>query len=680
MPELSPSTCPLVTSYTPEWRISENTLSNLFTLRNWDIEVDGAIPFKWPTRLRTHLYSTIHEELTNIPIEPRNYQLQMAHHLARMPRFMCGDAVGLGKTIDAIMAACWLHDRTPRQKIIILATKSTTEQWASEIRRFSTLRPHVLKDTYGKGKTKKKSYDARYAQFEDFLSHDNYDVLICKYSSLKGTRRIVEGKFDDEGRPVNQGRELITQEIKKFASILRPHGQDITLILDESHKFKGVNSQTRVMVQMFSQAQCAKRVWAMTATAIKNNLEEFYSIASAIGIRPFGTVAEFREDFCIYESVKVNARGQEKEILKGYQNVPRFRNGMRPFFFGRSQAQVKEPLPKLTTVIHPIDLDEEQAKLLLEDIPSGAYRLPPALVKDQQGQWHEKERSFENEMTALSVYQLVANHQVLLDPADTKAFYTSQLSPKEECLLDMLDGDYRGEKVIVFSKYRMWIDRLQKLTEDGKFTERKFLRITGAENEKKREKAKQLFQEPDSGYDVIFINSAAIEGVNLQQASHLIVLDAPWSWGDLLQLVGRMVRMASPHAACTLHVLAAKGTIDEYAIETLKGKKGLFEAILGESHSAGVLDDKGIYDLNSGMDSSPPDEDFHKLMRAHAKSIGMKQFLHGDQLAEAQESSTDYKMAFESGAKKKPPKKASNRKTPEEADAELYTLMLKWGD
>jgi SNF2 family DNA or RNA helicase len=677
--EVSPSPCPLITSYTPEWRISENTLSNLFTLRNWDPGHDGPIPFKWPTKLRTHFYSTVYDQVTNIPIELRGYQLQMIHHLARMPRFICGDGVGLGKTPDAVAATCWLHDRYPKTKTIVMATKSTTEQWADEIRRFSTLRPHVLQDKYGKGKGKgkKKSYDARFAQFQDFLEQDSHDVLICKYSSLKGTRRKVEGKFDDEGRPVNQGRELITQEIKQFAKILRPHGERITLILDESHKFKGVGSQVRVMVQMFSQAQCAKRVWAMTATAIKNNLEEFYSIAAAIGIRPFGGMQEFRDDFCIYESVKVNARGQEKEILKGYRNVPRFRNGMRPFFLGRSQAQVKEPLPKLTTVVHPIDLDDEQAKLLLEDIPSGEYKLPPALVKDQEGQWHEKERSFENEMTALAVYRLVANHPALLDPADVASFYTPKLSPKEECLLDLLDGDYRGEKVIVFSSFRMWIDRLEKLTADGKFTERKFLRITGAENEKQRAKAKALFQEPDSGYDVIFINSAAIEGVNLQQASHLICLDAPWSWGDLLQLVGRMVRMASPHAACTLHMLAARGTIDEFAIETLKGKKGLFEAILGESHSAGVLDDKGIYDLNTGMESAPPDEDFHKLMRAHAKSIGLKQFLQGDMLAEAQGDVGTYKMAFEPGAKKRA--KKSTRKSQEEIEDELQQLAMRWG-
>ena len=288
-------------------------------------------------------------------------------------------------------------------------------------------------------------------------------------------------------------------------------------------------------------------------------------------------------------------------------NVPRFKAGMRPFFLGRSQRQVKEKLPRLTTIIHPIDLDDEQTKLLLEDIPSGKYQLPPTVLK-VAGEIVTKERDPKNEMTQLSIYQLVANHPALLDPGNLKEFHSSSLSPKEEALLDMLDGDLRGEKTVVFSKSRTWIDRLEYLTKEGKFTERKFLRITGAENEKQRNTAKQLFQEPGGEHDLIVINSAATEGVNLQQAGHLIALDWPWSWGELLQLVGRILRMASPHSACTLHGFVARGSVDEYAVETLQCKKGVFEKILGESHSAGLLDDREIFDMASGMEQSAKDE------------------------------------------------------------------------
>jgi SWI/SNF-related matrix-associated actin-dependent regulator 1 of chromatin subfamily A len=643
VPEQLHPDCPLITPYTRKLGVEDETLLKLFHLRNWNVEGDEPIPFRWPTRLRRTVWDTLHNRDSGIPLTIRKYQLQAIHHLARMRRFIDGDSVGLGKTVCAIAAAAYIADRqTEPIKVIVLCTKSTTLQWADEFERFSTLRPMVMQDKY----KKKKSYPARYAQLEDFLAGDDHDVLVAKYTSLIGTRRVVEGEFDENGFPIVGDRERVSQEIRQFTSILAPHGQRVILILDEGQKFKGTQTQIRIMVQYF-QRKCAC-VWTLTATAMKNSIDEFYSVASAIGIRPLGFMQEFRDDFCIYRNVPIG-KGREKKVLQGYQNIAEFKTAIRPFFLGRSQAQVKEPLPRLQTLIHAIDLDDEQRRLLLEDIPSGKYQLPPAIHK-VCGEIVLRERDVDNEMTQLAVNQLVANHPVLLDPSDKKKFFTKKLSPKEEALLDLLDGDLKGEHVIVFTKSRSWINRLEGITAAGHFTDRHFLRITGAENEAQRERAKKLFQDPTGDHDLIVVNSAAIEGVNLQQAAHMVILDAPWSFGDLIQLVGRMVRMASPHSACTLHLTIAKGSVDEYVIETLKSKKGVFEKILGQSHTAGLLDDSEIVDLTSGMDKTATDDEFRNMLRAHAKSISMKMFLSGQTLIAAGEE--DYKMAFEPGAKK----------------------------
>jgi SNF2 family DNA or RNA helicase len=402
-------------------------------------------------------------------------------------------------------------------------------------------------------------------------------------------------------------------------------------------------------------ARFPERVWALTATAIKNGLDEFYSIAHAIGIRPLGTMTEFHAEYCNWRSVWIGM-GRTKSVISGYKNVAYFKEQLRPFFLGRSQRQVKEPLPQLTTIYHPIDLDEKQTKILTE-IPLGLVELPPIMLK-VAGEIFWKERDATNEMTQLSCQQLVANHWALIDRNNPESFLTTKLSPKEEALLEMLDGEYRGEKVIVYTKYRSWIDRLEWLTENNHFTERKFLRVTGNESEKQRVENMRLFQAPDSGYDLIVVNAAGMEGVNLQQAAHMVMLDVPWSWGDLIQLVGRMVRMASPHSACTLHVMPAKGTIDEYAIETLRGKKGVFEAILGNSHSAGILDSGDNLDLQSGMEMAGSDAEFKSLMRAYAKKVGMKDYLSGAQIEAAQDE--EYKMVFERSTKRRTRKKTED--------------------
>jgi SNF2 family DNA or RNA helicase len=629
--------CPLITPYTAELGIQPAMLEKLFVIRKWDIE-DAAnpLPFQWPSTLRRTIWDTVNDCDTGEPLILRQYQLQQIHHMVRMPMFINGDAVGLGKTVDVIAAACWLKDRYPDTKIVVLGTKSVTWQWYDEFKRFSFLKPYVMRDSY-KGLS---SYNARYAQMMAFLEGKNTDVMIVKYTSLLGTCKKIEGKFDDDGNPV-QGREQVSQEIKNFAKIFKQHRDNIVLAYDESHKFKGQGTQIRTLAKYLS--KYSGKTWALTATAIQNGLDEFYSISTACEIQPFGNMADFYDTFCVFRDQYVG-NGISKPVLMGYKEVPRFRAGIRPFFLGRSQAQVKEKLPVLTTLYHPIDLDEKQVKILTDELPNGTLYLPPTLIK-VAGEWCEKERDPDNLMTQMSVQQLVANHWALLDKNNEKDFHTKILSPKEECLLDMLDGDFRGEKVIVYTKYRTWIDRLEWITKNGFFTERKFLRITGAESESRRAENKRLFQTPESGYDLIVVNAAGIEGINLQQAAHLVCLDLPWSWGQLIQLVGRMVRMASPNSACTLHIIPAKGTIDEYTVETLKGKKGVFAKILGESHCAGILENTEL-NLDSGLESGASDDEFIELLRAHVKSTSMGDFLQGDKITDSQDNK-DYKMSFE---------------------------------
>jgi SNF2 family DNA or RNA helicase len=653
--------CPLVTSYATSsfWErklrpfdaIDPALLEKLYIIRKWPVDPDNpdapVIPFKRPSAVREYVWNTAKDCTTDKPLIIKEFQKQAIHHLIRMPRFILGDAVGLGKTLDALVAFAWLKERNPDAKMVVVTTKSTTYQWLDECRRFTTLNPYVMKDSY-KGLV---SSEARYLQMVKFFEGKEKDILIVKYDSLKGTRKVLSKTTDEEGKTITK-REEMSEETRMFGAIFKQHRGNLVLVLDECHRFKSEWTQTRNLIWVL--CRYPERVWALTATVIKNGMDEFYSIATAVGVRPLGWLKMFHDEYCRWRDQHVG-QGRYKKVLIGYENVPQFKREMRPFFFGRSQRQVKEKLPRLTTIYHPIDLDPRQTKILTEDLPNGTIELPPILFK-VAGEWREKERDPENMMTQLSVQQLVTNHWGLLDRNDEKNFLTKTLSPKEEALLDMLDGDYRGEKVVVYTKYRSWIDRLDYLTKNGQFTDRKFLRITGAENEKKRGENKALFQDPDSGYDLIVVNAAGIEGINLQQAAHMICLDVPWSWGDLIQLVGRMVRMASPHAACTLHIMVAKGTIDEFAIETLKGKKGVFETILGESHSAGILDGGDSFDLDSGMETVNSDNEFKAMLEAHVKKVGMKNFLGGREIAKAQ-SDIEYKMVFERGNKKKKSKR-----------------------
>ena len=310
-----------------------------------------------------------------------------------------------------------------------------------------------------------KSYAARHQQLRDFLAGHKKDILIGKYSSMIGKRRPIPGKFDDKGRPKIE--PVIVGDTGVLPGLSRRTGTGPCSSSTRRTASRRRGSQTRALVIYLSKP--ARWAWGLTGTAMKNSADEFYSAMSALGIRPFGTMWDFGERFCIFHKQYVGG-GIEKRVLDGYQNMEEFKRGLRPFFLGRSQAQVKEPLPKLQTTYHPVDLDDKQRKLLLEDIPNGTFVLPPTLIRIA-GEIMEKERDPSNAMTMMSVQQLVANHWGLMDREDKKNFFTPVLSPKEEALLDLLDGDLKGEKVIVFTKFRRHIDRLERLIADGKFTD-----------------------------------------------------------------------------------------------------------------------------------------------------------------------------------------------------------------
>src|SRR5271165_740330 len=175
------SLCPLITPYTTRVGISPDLLEKLFLIRKWDPEISGPIPLKWPSLLRTKIYPT------DEPFIVKEFQKQMIHMFCRMPLFIGGDSVGLGKTIEAIVASVWLKERFPKAKIIVLTTKTCTWQWHDEYERFSLLRPYVMQDTF-KGL---QSYDARFSQLIKFLEGDSKDVMICKYTSMIGKRRDI---------------------------------------------------------------------------------------------------------------------------------------------------------------------------------------------------------------------------------------------------------------------------------------------------------------------------------------------------------------------------------------------------------------------------------------------------------------------------------------------------------
>lgn len=428
-------------------------------------------------------------------------------------------------TIQAISALCYLWERDPNLRVLILTTKSSIEQWAGEFKKFTKGTQALV--CRGTPKQREKIRDA-------FANSTGPTVLVMGYGTAKQD-------FSE------------MQDWDKFV-----------LITDEATAFKNSKTQTHKVVKyLFSRAI---RGWALTATLIKNNLMEGWGIYSALVPGLFGSENAFMNEYCIIRMMPVPKSRRQIPMIVGYRarDVVLFREKIDPYFLGRPKFEVASELPPLTIRTVKVDLTPFQQEKYAEAL-SGLLTVKTA----KPGEEEEKEVS---PLTAVNYCQQIVNHPELIGCEGDSA--------KLDALIDMVtDGEFEEERLIIFSRFRKMIDIIGPALKKAGVAS---VRITGEEDPKERKASQDAFQDPKGKIRVVLITMAAAEAINLQAAKAIIFYDSPWSAGDLIQILGRMIRIGSIHDRVHAIHLEARKTIDERVSQVLAKKMGLVEAVLGK--------------------------------------------------------------------------------------------------
>ena len=139
----------------------------------------------------------------------------------------------------------------------------------------------------------------------------------------------------------------------------------------------------------------------------------------------------------------------------------------------------------------------------------------------------------------------------------------------------------------------------------------------------------------ESGVNVILITTAGSESINLHSAEHMIFFDSPWSWGDYLQIIGRMIRIGSVHTSVVAtHLLAqkkdGKKTIDQHVIKALRSKKHLADKVAGDNLPGGLkfTQDMGAMDIFHEIRSGRNAGDKGTLLDKTNKKIQSSKKIH----------------------------------------------------
>ena len=456
------------------------------------------------------------------PLTLRNYQVQGIMHLLAMPRFVLGDDTGLGKTLQAISALSYLWDKYPETSAVIMTTKSALNQWASEFDKFTNgVKCFVVS---GDKKKRQKVYD-------DYFAHTGLKVLIMGYRTACMDFETLQN--------------------------LKDHVQ----IFDEATAFKNETTQVHQVCAHLSGA--AQKVWSLSATIIKNRLMEAWAIyrVTVPGLMPSKNV--FMSNYCICVDKQIGRKRIKFVVGHRKSDIEAFRIKIDPYFIGRPKHEVTQELPPLTTKRIEAPLSDVQISKYKEALSGILEKYDPTT-----GEMTEKEVT---KLTAVMYCQQIVNHPELVDIKGD--------SGKLEILMELLEEELDGEKVIIFSRFRKMIDILDReLTAKGI----KCVRITGGEKDDERKKSQESFQDEKSDVRVVLITMAAAEGVNLQLAKATIFYDSPWSAGDYLQIIGRMIRIGSIHDRVYCYHLVCPKTVDDRVMKALHNKMDLIENVLGK--------------------------------------------------------------------------------------------------
>lgn len=576
----------------PDWGTKDQAL--LERLRTLRTRKDLKLPYL-PKMLKTEVLDLNGDPQ---PFNFRYYQIQGILSMLSLKRMVLGDGTGLGKTVQGIGTLSYLWDKNPNMKVLIIAPKSAIGQWGDEIQRFTEgvrvftiAAPRKAKDG--------SAVDFRKSIYEAWRDAEGPSVLIMNYALLirdwnhGAYQPLLPNGQPDPKHPVLPGLlNLITQNV----------GPQLTVILDEATAFKSRATKTWETVALL--CRHTNRAYALTATLLKNRLIEGFHIYGALMPGVFTTQQAFFDEFCYVELKKI---GKARiPIIKGYKNLDKFRERIELVYLGRPKHEVSTELPTLATREVSFELDStEVAKY--QEAQSGLLALGDGSLRE-----FEKTKV----LTALIYCQQVVNSLALLKFKEGSIVETSwddmegqkvkELSSKEEALVDLLTEELDDEKVIVYTRFASHVPRLQAILKKHKIES---AAITGDQNDAERKAAQKAFQDLKSKVRVIIITAAGSEAINLQAAAALIFFDMPWSWGDYVQTLGRMIRIGSPHkGVLCFHLIArlpGKGieghTIDHHVLSRLRSKKGLIDKVLGEAAVGALKFERGSDDAVSDL-------------------------------------------------------------------------------
>ena len=397
-------------------------------------------------------------------------------------------------------------------------------------------------------------------------------LVICPASVLHNWRREAE-KFTPDMRVLvlesGAARHNLRKQIPQHDlivtnyALLRRDLEELqkfsfrAVILDEAQFIKNPGAQVTHSVK---QLKCDHRL-ALTGTPLENRLLDLWSIVDFIQPGYLGTQEQFLDT---YEPRGENAESEQRIARK------RLSAKLRPLLLRRLKRHVAKDLPERIEERRDCPLGDEQRKLYLAELRRSREQVMKAV--ETQG----LNKSKMHVLAALTRLRQICCHPSLVG-SDTA-------SGKTETLFELLDPLItEGQKVLVFSQF---VQMLQLLEKECAVRNIRTHILTG--QTKDRQEVVNAFQADNKAGVFLLSLRAAGTGLNLTNASYVVLYDPWWNPAVEAQAIDRSHRIGQTQTV-NAYRLIAPGTVEEKIWELQQNKAQTIADVLGEEGFARSL-------------------------------------------------------------------------------------------
>ena len=259
-------------------------------------------------------------------LKPHDFQKVGADYIVEAKKCILADDVGLGKTIQSIIAACrLLKEGKIKKSIMIVATAGVKYQWLDEIHE------HI--------------------DLEMFPEFKNVTVV-------EGTKKQREFMYQKTSKIYILNYE---QFIHDFKSIYFLAPKIDAIILDEASKIKNPSAQRTKKLRTLMNRVPIKML--LTATPIENKLQDLFSLYQFLDPTVFTSYKYFVDNYCIFTQFRLGKHGPMIKKLVGYKNLGNAKLKISGMYLRRTVNMVNAQLPNFVVQLRYVDLLPEQRKL-----------------------------------------------------------------------------------------------------------------------------------------------------------------------------------------------------------------------------------------------------------------------------------------------------------------------------